>query len=442
MARKYSSFLSSNSHLIQSSTFSDDTSEHMLLSMKLKRSCEKQSMFSRLVSLRRFLNMISFRKSSCDAIRENDISIMISSSHRRTEQSSQIVSSFLHSTLTIHISTMQNMQLNMRIQIEWRKREFSSGIGSMTTDHISSSHTMQSLMSSRIHQCDESDISFEMSQGNERTNDRLQSSSDGLWLITMFSSGVLLSNTRTKWKSSLSDTESLCRELYSIKTESDGESWGISSANDFRMARVRSMIETRSMWRSHEESQASWISRLSAISTYKKSSSRHSWTSMSWKHTKKPSSKNLTRMKKLRSTKSDHERSLRKTRSKKWFDTLQTLLICSRCGAGSRLHHRKESSLLDNFHTYEKTRNHRDQDLNCLEAYSSILEARETQARQWESLMIMGFILLPSDCTLSQDRRCTQWQTSCRWAMMRPTFRSSKASTDAKEVHWALIAVQ
>ena len=147
-------------------------------------------------------------------------------------------------------------------------------------------------------------------------------------------------------------------------------------------------------------------------------------------------------MKKLMSTKSDHEKSLRKTRSKKWFDTLQTLLICSRCGAGLRLHHRKESSLLDNFHTYEKTRNHRDQDLNCLEAYSSILEARETQARQWESLMIVGFVLLPSDCTLSQDRRCTQWQTSCRWAMMRPTFRSSKASTDGKEVHWALIAVQ
>ena len=184
---------------------------------------------------------------------------------------------------------MRSMLHNMRIPTRSPKRESWKGIGNMTIDHISSSHTMQSLMSSQIHQCDESDISSEMSQGNERTNDRLQSSSDGLSLITMFSSGVLLSNTRTKWKSSLSDTESLCRELCSIKTESDGESWGISSANDFRMARVRSMIETRSMWRSHEESQASWISRLSAISTYKKSSSHHSWTSMSWKHTKKPS---------------------------------------------------------------------------------------------------------------------------------------------------------
>lgn len=109
MAQRFSLFHSSSSHLIQISIFSDDTSEHMLSLMRLKKSSEKRLMFSRLVSLRRFLNMISFRKSSCDAIRESDISIMISSSHRRTEQSSQIVSSFLHYTPTIHISTMRSM---------------------------------------------------------------------------------------------------------------------------------------------------------------------------------------------------------------------------------------------------------------------------------------------------------------------------------------------
>jgi len=331
---------------------------------------------------------------------------MILSNHRKKESLQRTESSFLLYTLTIHILIMKSMQHSMQTQTRSQKREYWNEIGNMMTDQTSFSHMMQSVICSQIHLWGVTDTLWVMWQVKERTGDQYQCGNDGQWLIIMSLTPVHLNSIRTKWKSSQQDIESLCLKHFLIKTDSDGELSETWSVNDFRMVHLLLITEQTSKRKINEENHNSRTSKLSVISYFKHSLRQARSTLHRWTDGLTRSLKSLMHMKKSMLILIEQERSLQRMTSKQWFEDHLTLLICLQCGAGSRLHQRRELFQLDSLILsiiillYEKRIRNHTKGFSCMEKNHSLSEAGQTQALKLTSSLNMGSIFVPYCGTL------------------------------------------